>query len=74
MTGPGDATAPVIDIEDLSTHIKLSRSVVQAVGNVSLAIGAGETLGLVASRVRQVHDRAVDHEAAPNGGHIVGAP
>ena len=42
-----DRTAPVIEVEDLSTHIKLSRSVVQAVGNVSLAVGTGETLGLV---------------------------
>src|SRR5262252_2812351 len=38
---------PVIEISDLSTHIQLSRSVVQAVGNVSLHIEAGETLGLV---------------------------
>src|SRR5215470_2876442 len=38
---------PVIEISDLSTHIQLSRSVVQAVGNVSLAIEPGETLGLV---------------------------
>jgi peptide/nickel transport system ATP-binding protein len=38
---------PVIEIDDLSTHIQLSRSVVQAVGNVSMHIGPGETLGLV---------------------------
>src|SRR5580658_4493393 len=38
---------PVLEIKDLSTHIQLSRSVVQAVGNVDLAIEAGETLGLV---------------------------
>jgi peptide/nickel transport system ATP-binding protein len=38
---------PVIEISDLSTHIQLSRSVVQAVGNVSLTIEPGETLGLV---------------------------
>src|SRR5215467_13377036 len=38
---------PVIEIDDLSTHIQLSRSVVQAVGNVSLHIQPGETLGLV---------------------------
>ena len=37
----------VLEIENLSTHIQLSRSVVQAVGNVSLYIEAGETLGLV---------------------------
>jgi ABC-type glutathione transport system ATPase component len=37
----GDPTTPVIEVEDLSTHIRLSRSVVQAVGNVSLAVGPG---------------------------------
>ena len=39
--------APVLDIQDLSTHIKLTSSVVQAVGNVDLRIDAGETLGVV---------------------------
>ncbi|HEX3793408.1 MAG TPA: ABC transporter ATP-binding protein [Acidimicrobiales bacterium] len=38
---------PILEIEDLSTHIQLSRSVVQPVGNISLSIEAGETLGLV---------------------------
>jgi peptide/nickel transport system ATP-binding protein len=38
---------PVIEVNDLSTHIQLSRSVVQAVGNVSFSIEPGETLGLV---------------------------
>jgi oligopeptide/dipeptide ABC transporter ATP-binding protein len=38
---------PVIEINDLSTHIQLTKSVVQAVGNVSLRIEPGETLGLV---------------------------
>src|SRR5271156_2205974 len=38
---------PVLEIEDLSTHIQLTRSVVQAVGNVSLRVDAGETLGIV---------------------------
>ncbi len=37
----------VLEVENLSTHIQLSRSVVQAVGNVSLRIEEGETLGLV---------------------------
>ncbi len=36
-----------LEVDDLSTHIQLSRSVVQAVGNVGLSIGQGETLGLV---------------------------
>jgi peptide/nickel transport system ATP-binding protein len=39
--------APVLEIEDLSTHIQLTRSVVHAVGNISLHIDQGETLGLV---------------------------
>jgi peptide/nickel transport system ATP-binding protein len=39
--------APILEITDLSTHIKLTKSVVQAVGNVHLEIAAGETLGLV---------------------------
>ena len=39
--------APVLEIQDLSTHIKLTRSVVQAVGNVDLTVDAGETLGIV---------------------------
>jgi oligopeptide/dipeptide ABC transporter ATP-binding protein len=38
---------PVLEIEDLSTHIQLSRSVVQAVGNVSMRVDSGETLGIV---------------------------
>jgi peptide/nickel transport system ATP-binding protein len=38
---------PVLEIEDLSTHIQLTRSVVQAVGNVSMRVDAGETLGIV---------------------------
>src|SRR5262252_8421693 len=39
--------APVLDIQNLSTHIKLTSSVVQAVGNVDLYVDAGETLGIV---------------------------
>ena len=38
---------PVLQVSDLSTHIQLTKSVVQAVGNVDLAIESGETLGLV---------------------------
>ncbi len=39
--------APVLEIENLSTHIKLTKDVVQAVGNVDLRVDAGETLGIV---------------------------
>jgi peptide/nickel transport system ATP-binding protein len=37
----------VLDIQGLSTHIELTRSVVQAVGDVDLSVGPGETLGVV---------------------------
>jgi peptide/nickel transport system ATP-binding protein len=37
----------ILEVDNLSTHIQLSKSVVQAVGNVSLRIEEGETLGLV---------------------------
>src|ERR1700728_846864 len=39
--------ASVLDIQNLSTHIKLTTSVVQAVGNIDLRVEAGETLGIV---------------------------
>jgi oligopeptide/dipeptide ABC transporter ATP-binding protein len=39
--------APVLEITNLSTHIKLTSSVVQAVGNVDMHVEAGETLGIV---------------------------
>src|ERR1700728_1592742 len=39
--------APVLEITDLSTHIKLTSSVVQAVGNIDMYVDAGETLGIV---------------------------
>jgi oligopeptide/dipeptide ABC transporter ATP-binding protein len=39
--------SPVLEISDLSTHIRLTKSVVHAVGNVDLSIEPGETLGLV---------------------------
>ena len=38
---------PVLQITDLSTHIRLTSSVVQAVGNIDMRVDAGETLGLV---------------------------
>jgi len=44
---PGIVATPALEVSNLSTHIQLSRSVVQAVGNVSLSIDQGETLGLV---------------------------
>ncbi len=42
-----DGGTRALEVTNLSTHIKLTRSTVQAVGNVDLAIDVGETLGLV---------------------------
>jgi len=39
--------APVLEITNLSTHIKQSTTTIQAVGNVDLQLEPGETLGLV---------------------------
>ena len=39
--------APVLEITDLSTHIQLTKSVVQVVCNVDLSIEPGQTVGLV---------------------------
>jgi peptide/nickel transport system ATP-binding protein len=64
---------PVIAINDLSTHIQLSRSVVQAVGNVSLTIELGETLGLVGeSGCGKSMTGLSIMGLLPPGGHIVG--
>jgi peptide/nickel transport system ATP-binding protein len=42
-----NGNARALEVTNLSTHIKLSRSTVQAVGNVDIAVEAGETVGLV---------------------------
>jgi len=39
--------APVLEITNLSTHIKQSTTMIQAVGNVDLRLEPGETLGVV---------------------------
>ena len=64
---------PVLDIKDLSTHIKLTRSVVQAVGNVDLHIEPGETLGLVGeSGCGKTMTGLSVMRLLPAGGEIVG--
>jgi peptide/nickel transport system ATP-binding protein len=64
---------PVLEIEDLTTHIKLTRSVVQAVGNVSMRVDAGETLGIVgeSGSGKSMTGLSV-MDLLPPGGEIVG--
>jgi peptide/nickel transport system ATP-binding protein len=63
---------PLLEVDDLSTHIQLSRSVVQPVGDISFSIEAGETLGLVGeSGCGKSMTGLSIMRLLPSGGHIV---
>jgi oligopeptide/dipeptide ABC transporter ATP-binding protein len=65
--------ARALEISDLTTHIQLSRSVVQAVGNVDLAVDSGETVGLVGESGSGKSMLGLSIlQLLPNGGHIIG--
>ncbi len=69
----GDALRDALEVTDLSTHIRLSRSTVQAVGNVDVHIERGETVGLVGESGcgKSILGLSV-LGLLPGGGHIVG--
>ena len=65
--------APLLQIEDLRTEIRLRSATVHALEGVSLSRGSrGMPRHRGRVRLRQDDDRAVDHAAAAAGGHIVG--
>jgi peptide/nickel transport system ATP-binding protein len=62
-----------LNVDDLTTEIQLSRAVVHAVGNVSLQIEPGETLGLVGESGSGKSMLGLSILGLlPNGGHITG--
>jgi peptide/nickel transport system ATP-binding protein len=62
-----------LQVENLTTDIKLSRSTVHPVGNVSLQIDQGETLGLVGESGSGKSMLGLSILGLlPNGGHITG--
>src|SRR5262249_56686292 len=66
-------SARALEVSNLTTHIKLTRSTVQAVGNVDLAIGRGETVGLVGESVCGKSMLGLSILGLlPSGGEIIG--
>src|SRR5580704_15121375 len=61
-----------LEVDNLSTHIKLSRSTVQAVGNVNLILDTHETVGLVGESGSGKSMLGLSILGLlPNGGHII---
>ena len=61
-----------LEVDNLSTHIKLSRSTVQAVGNVSFGLDTHETVGLVGESGCGKSMLGLSILGLlPNGGHII---
>jgi peptide/nickel transport system ATP-binding protein len=67
-----DVSGRVLDIENLTTHIQLTSSVVRAVDGISLHLDAGETLGVVGeSGCGKSMTGLSIMGLLPNGGQIV---
>jgi peptide/nickel transport system ATP-binding protein len=63
---------PALQVTNLSTDIRLSRSVVKPVGNVDISIDVGQTLGLVGESGSGKSMLGLSILGLlPNGGHIV---
>jgi len=65
--------APLLEIKDLHTEIRLRRSTVHAIGGVNLSVDPGECLGIVGeSGCGKTITALSVMRLLPNGGHIVG--